>query len=141
MFSRRDPRTSEFPAKDRGSGHLDHYDYNLAPRGKKVVIELAGSDPHQDELRRAIEQDGAMLTSFIPRRSYEEERDDAPTLVRLFVAGRPSSVVGQVPRGLEPVIEAALMRLAERGEAVRIPVQIVSSKAGLRARLLMSATK
>lgn len=81
------------------------------------------------------------VTAVIPRRTLEEERVDAPMPVRLFAAQRPSGLVGQVPRGLENVVDAALARLSETGRSPRIPARIVTAKGQLRVQLLMHETR
>jgi hypothetical protein len=130
-----------FDKRDRGSGSLKDYAYNLVPRSRKTVIRLAGSDGYQDELRTINENDDGELETAISHRTIEEERVDAPIEVRLFTGRRVSGVVGIVPRGLEPAIEEALTRLENAGKKARIPVNLVSTRNGLRVDLLMGATR
>lgn len=130
-----------FDKRDRGSGSLKDYAYNLVPRSRKTVIRLAGSDGYQDELRTINENDDGELETAISHRTIEEERVDAPIEVRLFTGRRVSGVVGIVPRGLEPAIEEALTRLDNAGKKARIPVNLVSTRNGLRVDLLMGATR
>jgi hypothetical protein len=127
------------PKSDAGSGKLSDYDYNLIPRNPRVTIRLAKSDGAQDVLARAAS--GSEPEAFIARRTAEDERVDAPMPVRLFADGRPTSVVGEVPRGLESVVEAALVRWQERENKTRLPVAIVKTKAGLRVDLLIGETR
>lgn len=129
----------EFPRGDRGTGSLDDYRFDLLPTGRRVVIRLAGSDPHQDLLQQAAE--AAQVETAIPRRSVEDERVDAPMPVRLFVDGRIIGPVGRVPRGLEAVVNEALSRLDVAGRKPRIPVDVVATKQGLRVDLRMSETR
>jgi hypothetical protein len=46
---------TSFPKSDRGLGHFDDYAFDLRPRNKGITMVLAGSDPHQDELRTIAE--------------------------------------------------------------------------------------
>jgi hypothetical protein len=131
----------DLPKTDQGSGSLDNYNYNLAPKNKKVTILLADSGPNQDAIRAALDQGETEPEAFITRRTIEDERTDAPTPVRLFVNKRPTPVVGFVPRGLEPAVEAALGRLTDRGDSPRIPTRIVSTRNGLRVELKIGLTR
>jgi hypothetical protein len=126
------------PKSDAGSGKLSDYDYNLSPRNGRVTIRLAKSDGAQDVLAQAV---GSAPEAFIPRRTVEDERVDAPMPVRLFADGRPTGVVGEVPRGLEGAVEAALVRWQERENKTRLPVAIVKTKSGLRVDLLIGETR
>jgi len=138
LFRRRggDP---EFPKGDRGRGSLDDYKFDLLPANKDVTIRVAGSDPHQD-LLRDVAQSAAVETA-IPRRTDEEERTDAPIVVRLFADGRIVGPVGRVPRGLEGPVNEALSRLDLAGRKPRIPVEIVRTRQGWRVDLLLGETR
>jgi hypothetical protein len=138
LFRRRGADTS-FPKGDQGRGSLDDYRFDLEPAKNDVVLRLAGSDPHQDLLQQAA---GAELVeTAIPRRTADEERTDAPMAVRLFVDGRILGPVGMVPRGLEAVVNETLSRLDAAGRKPRIPVEIASTRNGLRVDLLMGETR
>jgi hypothetical protein len=130
------------PKGDRGSGTFDDYGYDLRARNKRVTIVLAASDPHQDELRKVIEagEAEAAETAISPR-SIEQERIDAPIVVRLFTGRRVSGPVGQVPRGLESVIDETLRRLDDAGTKARIPVTITEKRGTLRVVLKMGAVR
>lgn len=134
---------SDLPKNDRGSGTLDDYTYDLDPKRKRgdTILGVADSTPYQDELARLLSLglDGAF--AIIPRRTLEDERTDAPMQVRLFVNQRPSDVVGYIPRGLEHVVDAALVRLQEAGKQPRIPVTVKQTKHGIRVDLLMHETR
>jgi hypothetical protein len=123
--------------RDRGSGSFKDYDYNLAPRSKRVLITLADSDPCQDELRSIVETGELSAETAISPRTIEQERVDAGMPVRLFTGRRVSGVVGSIPRGLESVIDETLRRLDDAGEKVRIPARIVGKPGALRVQLLM----
>lgn len=139
-FGRRHADSLDFD--DRGSGTLDDYDYELRPtRRGETLLGLADSRPRQDELARVLALGDEDISAVIPRRTPEEERVDAPMPVRLFVAQRPSSLVGFVPRGLENVVDAALTRLSEARVSPRIPARIVKARGGLRVQLLMHETR
>jgi hypothetical protein len=125
-------------ASDEGRGKLSEYDYQLVPRNKKVQIVLAGSDPFQQELADLLTEDNPV--TFIASRTLEEERTDAPMPVRFFTGRRMSSIVGYVPRGLEPVIANALTRLEGRAND-RIPAQIIRKGGKLRVVLLLGQTR
>jgi len=71
----------------------------------------------------------------------DEERRDAPMEVRLFANSRITGVVGMVPRGFESVITETLIRLEDAGRKPRIPVQIVTTRHGLRVELLLGGTR
>ncbi len=126
---------------EEGRGSLDDYDYNLRPRNSKVVIRLAESQNHQDELSGSVALGVADFGAMILRRSLEDERTDAPMPVRLFGGGRVSGVVGIIPRGLEAPVDEALGRLAEEIKPGRIPVTIVETKSGYRVDLLIGTTR
>lgn len=126
---------------DDGRGKLEDYDYNLRPKKSDTVIRLAESNPHQDELRSALELGAESYWAMISRRGPEEERTDAPMPVRIFAGGRVSGIVGLVPRGLEAPVDDALARLLTSGKPPRIPVSIVQTRGGLRVDLDMGATR
>ena len=131
--------TGGYPKTDAGSGSYNQYKYNLIPSNKRVVMQLAGSDPFQDEIDRVI--GSSPLEAFVARRTVEEERTDAPVPVRFFVQQRMTGIVGYVPRGLEAVVLEALNRLDNAGRNTRIPAEIVKSRHGLRVNLLMGQTR
>jgi len=135
---RRQIDSGDFPKNDAGSGSLDDYRFDLAPKSSKVRIRLAGSDPHQDLLRTLV---GLEVSTAGGQRTAEEERTDAPIHVRLFVERRIVGPVGTVPRGLEPPVLDALSRLEKSGKPARIPVEIVETKHGLRVDLLVGQTR
>lgn len=126
---------------DAGRGKLDDYDYNLRPKKNDTIIRLADCDPHQDELQSTLDLGADALFAMISRRGPEEERVDAPMPVRLFGGGRVSGIVGMVPRGLEAPVDDALVRLSESGKAPRMPVEIVSTRGGLRVDLKIGSTR
>jgi hypothetical protein len=123
---------------DSGSGKLSQYRYNLVPNNAKVVLRLADSDPHQEELEALLAEE--TLETFIAPRTIEEERTDAAMPVRFFTGRRMSGVVGYVPRGLEPVVIEAITRLESR-TMNRIPARIVKAGGKLRVDLLMGQTR
>jgi hypothetical protein len=131
----------EFDRNDRGTGSLNDYLFNLSPRNRRKVIQLAGSNPYQEELRGIVDEDPDQLVTAGGRRTMDEERVDAPMPMRLFTGGRVSGVVGIVPRGLEPVIDAALVRLEDAGRLPRIPANIIKTRGGLRVQLLIGDTR
>jgi hypothetical protein len=131
----------QLPKSDRGSGSFDDYGYDLTPRNRRVTITLAGSDPHQAELRTIAESGDLEAETAVSPRSIEQERVDAPIEVRLFTGRRVSGVVGSIPRGLESVIDETLRRLDDRGEKARIPARIVSKRGVYRVELLMGRLK
>ena len=139
MLFRRRGGDPEFPKGDRGRGSLDDYKFDLLPAKAGTTIRLAGSDPHQDLLRDLVGVEPA--ETAIARRTPEEERTDAPLVVRIFVDGRIVGPVGRVPRGLESAVNEALSRLDMAGRKPRIPVQIVATKQGVRVDLLMGETR
>ena len=125
--------------RDVGSGSLKDYGYDLLPRKNNTVLVLAGSDPHQAELV-ALEHVSA-LQAFIAPRTAEEERTDAPIPVRFFAESRMTGIVGTVPRGLEPAVLEALVRLERAGRSTRIPAAIIKTRYGLRVELQLGATR
>ena len=125
--------------KDLGTGSFGDYAYDLRPKNKRVTMTLAGSDPHQDELRAIVETGELQAETAISPRSIEQERVDAPIEVRLFTGRRVSGVVGSIPRGLESVIDETLRRLDDKGEKVRIPAVIVGKPGAWRVQLQMGA--
>ena len=130
-----------FPKNDRGTGALTEYRFDLIPRSSKTRIQLAGSDPFQDELRTALDENGTDVHTAGGQRTIDEERTDAPMELRLFLGRRVSGVVGIVPRGLEPAVVEALGRLERANKPLRIPAKIVTTRHGLRVELLMGETK
>lgn len=132
---------TSFPKEDRGFGSFDDYVYNLEPKSKRTTMVLAGSDPHQDELREIAESGAETIETAISPRTLEQERVDAPIEVRLFTGRRVSGVVGSVPRGLESVIDENLRRLDIKGLKQRIPVRIEKRREGYRVVLLMGSLK
>jgi hypothetical protein len=142
MTPKRNPANdAAFPKNDRGSGSLDDYKFDLIPRSAKLRIQLAGSDPYQDELRTVLEENGSKVNTAGGQRTIEEERTDAPMELRLFTGRRVSGVVGTVPRGLEPAVAEALVRLERANKPLRIPAEIVTTRRGLRVELLMGQTR
>lgn len=130
------------PKHDRGSGSLNDYVGVLVPKNKKITIQLADSDAHQDELAALAAEGDETLTTATPARSYDDERVDAPIQVKVFSGRRVSGVVGTVPRGLESVYDEAVRRLDGRGDKPRIPVAVVHTKKhGYRLDLLIGLTK
>lgn len=128
----------EFPKHDAGTGSLEDYRFDLTPKSGKAVIRLAGSDPHQEDI--GVADTAAQLEAVIARRTPEEERVDAPMPVRLFADGRLLGPVGQVPRGLEGVVNEAISRLEMSGRKPRIPADIQRTRHGLRVDLLIGRT-
>ena len=128
-----------YDSNDAGEGSFNQYAFDLIPRNKRVTLRLADSNPYQEELRRlSTVQD---LQAFINPRTIEEERTDATIPVRLFAESRMSSIVGFVPRGLEPVVLEAISRLDRAGRSTRIPAAIVTTRHGLRLELQMGRTR
>jgi hypothetical protein len=140
-FWNRAPVDTSLPKDDRGSGSFDDYKYNLLPNKAKTTLRLANSTPHQEELQRIIDSGESQLETAISRRSLEEERTDAPMVIRLFSGSRVTGVVGTIPRGLEPVIDEALSRLESNGKKVRIPASIEKTRSGWRVDLLVGETR
>ena len=140
LFQKRGTDES-LPKGDRGRGSFDDYSYGLSAKNARVTMTLAGSDPHQDELRTIVESGELTAETAISPRSIEQERVDAPIEVRLFTGRRVSGVVGTVPRGLESIIDETLRRLDDKGEKVRIPAKIVGKPGELRVQLQMGAVR
>ncbi len=130
-----------FPKNDRGTGSLNDYKFDFIPRSAKLRMQLAGSDPYQDELRTVLEENGSEVHTAGGQRTIEEERTDAPMELRLFTGRRVSGVVGTVPRGLEPAIVEAISRLERANKPLRIPAEIVTTRHGLRVELLIGQTR
>lgn len=130
---------SDFPKNDAGKGSLDDYKFDLIPKNSRIIIRLAGSDPHQDVLRTLLGVEE--VTTAGGQRTIEEEKSDAPIQVRLFAERRVIGPVGMVPRGLEAPVLEALSRLERAGQPTRIPVDIVETKQGIRVDLLMGKTR
>jgi hypothetical protein len=122
---------------DRGEGKLNDYAYGLLARNKRIRMTLAGSDACQDELRSVLEQGGDRIETAVSPRSQQQDREDAPIVVRLFTGRRVSGPVGMVPRGLESVVDENLRRLDDAFGIARIPVEIVQKRGRLRVQLLM----
>lgn len=141
LFSRKVDDAGEYPKTDAGSGTFEDYQYNLLPKNARTTLRLAGSDPHQDEISRIQQLGAAKIEVYIAKRTSEEERTDAPMAVRFFVDTRMSAPVGFIPRGLEAVVVEALGRLEDSGRSTRIPAEIVSTKHGLRVKVLMGLTR
>jgi hypothetical protein len=139
MLFRRRTGDPAFPQGDQGSGRLEDYKFDLLPANKGVTIRLAGSDPHQDLIAGLAGLEA--VETAISRRTDEEERTDAPIVVRLFADRRIVGPVGQVPRGLEAPVFEAISRLDIAGKHPRIPVEIVRTKQGWRVDLLMGDTR
>lgn len=140
IFSRsRD--SGPYPKHDSGEGNFDDYKYELIPKNNRVTLQLAGSDPCQDEIARVVGLGGEKVTAFIARRTADDERTDAEMPVRLFVDSRMTAPVGVVPRGFESVVSEALGRLEDSGRSTRIPVKLQTTKHGLRVKLLMGETR
>ena len=138
MRFRRRQRDPRWGPRDQGSGSLDDYKFDLVPGSTGTTIRLAGSGEHQDLIAGI---DAEQIETAIARRTVEEERTDAPTVVRLFVDGRVIGPVGEVPRGLEGPVSEAISRLERLGRRPRIPVAIVRTRHGLRVDLLMGRTR
>ena len=125
------------PKEDRGFGSFDQYRYDLRPRNRRVTIVLANSDPYQDELRTIAESGEAHIETAISPRTVQQEGIDAPIEVRLFTGRRVSGVVGNIPRGLESIVDETLRRLDDKGEKARIPARIIDQKGRYRVELLI----
>jgi hypothetical protein len=138
---RRAAESSEYPKTDAGTGSFNQYSYSLVPKNKRVTMQLAGSDPFQDEIRRIRDLAGPQYEVFFAKRTAEEERTDAPMPARFFAESRMSGTVGYVPRGLEPLIIQTLARLEDAGRSTRIPAEIATTRNGLRVVLLMGLTR
>ena len=132
------------PSHDRndlGKGKLTQYRGVLVPANGRVRIRLAGSNPFQQELADIVASGASPLETATPRRSQQEEGQDAEIQVRLFTGSRVSGPVGWVPRGLESVYDEALSRLDIAGRKQRIPVEIVRKGGVYRVELLIGQTK
>ena len=130
-----------FERGDEGKGGFNQYKYSLVPNNARVRLRLAGSNPHQDALRDIAELGATELETAISRRTVEQERVDAPIVVRLFAGSRVSPPVGTVPRGLEAIVDEALSRLDLQGRKQRIPAQLVRKGGLYRVELLMGQTR
>lgn len=104
-------------------------------------MQLAGSNPAQNELRAIVESGASPIETAISRRSLQEDSVDAPIEVRLFTGSRVSQPVGWVPRGLESIVDEALSRLDIAGRKQRIPVEIVRKGGLYRVDLLIGQTR
>lgn len=140
-FFRRTPESSEYPKADAGAGSFGQYAYDLAPKNKRVTLQLAGSDQFQDEIARVRGIGSGEFELFFAKRTLEEERTDAPLPGRFFAESRMSGIVGFVPRGLEPVVLQALARLEMASRSTRIPAEIVATRHGLRVVVLIGKTR
>ena len=132
------------PALDRndlGKGSLNQYRGVLRPINARVRIRLAGSNPHQQELRNIVDSGDTPLATAITRRNQQQEGADAEIEVRLFTGSRVSGPVGLIPRGLESTIDEALSRLDIKGLAQRIPVEIIQKRGLFRVELLIGTTR
>lgn len=132
---------AELDRNDRGDGKLNDYAYGLLARNKRIRMTLAGSDACQDELRSVLDQGSDQVETAISPRTQQQDRDDAPIVVRLFTGRRVSGPVGMVPRGLESVVDENLRRLDDAFGTARIPVQIVQKRGRLRVQLLMGEVR
>ena len=142
FFNKSGPGDDSLPKDDRGSGSFDDYAGVLVPKKQNIVIRLADSARHQDELAALAADDAEALATATPARSQDDERVDAPIEVRIFSGRRVSGVVGVVPRGLESIYDEAVRRLDGRGSKPRIPVAVVQTKKhGYRLDLLIGKTK
>ena len=144
IFGSKRGTDESLPRTDRGAGSLNDYNYGLRARNGRVTILLADSDPCQDELRSVVEAMGdgtADLETAISPRSQEQERVDAPIVVRLFTGRRVSGPVGSVPRGLESVVDETLRRLDDSVGKARIPARIVRKGGRYRVELLTGAVR
>ena len=129
------------PKNDRGFGSFNDFRYNLVPANGRVTITLAASDQYQDELRSLVESGEQEFETAISPRSQSDEGVDAKMPVRLFAGRRVSGVVGEIPRGLESAIDENLRRLDGRGDKVRIPVRIDTTRSGYRVVLLIGKVR
>jgi hypothetical protein len=144
MFGSKRGTDESLPRNDRGAGDLNDYSYGLRARNRRVTIVLADSDPCQDELRAVVEAAGdgiGDLETAISPRSQEQERIDAPIVVRLFTGRRVSGPVGTVPRGLESVVDDTLRRLDDTIGKARIPARVVKKGGKYRVELRMGAVR
>jgi hypothetical protein len=144
MFGSKRGTDESLPRNDRGAGDLNDYSYGLRARNRRVTIVLADSNPCQDELRAVVEAAGdgiGDLETAISPRSQEQERIDAPIVVRLFTGRRVSGPVGTVPRGLESVVDDTLRRLDDTIGKARIPARVVKKGGKYRVELRMGAVR
>jgi hypothetical protein len=144
LFGSKRGTDESLPRTDRGAGSHNDDNYGLRAANRRVTILLADSDPCQDELRAVVEAGGANATDLetaISPRSQEQERVDAPIVVRLFTGRRVSGAVGSVPRGLESVVDETLRRLDDTVGKARIPARIVQKGGKYRVELLMGAVR
>lgn len=132
---------TDFDRNDLGKGSFRQYRFGLVPNNARVRMQLAGSNPAQNELRAIVESGASPLETAISRRSLQEDSVDAPIEVRLFTGSRVSPPIGWVPRGLESIVDEALSRLDIAGRKQRIPVEIVRKGGLYRVELLMGQTK
>lgn len=132
---------TEFDRNDVGKGSFRQYRFGLVPNNARVRMQLAGSNPAQNELRAIVESGASPIETAISRRSLQEDSVDAPIEVRLFTGSRVSQPVGWVPRGLESIVDEALSRLDIAGRKQRIPVEIVRKGGLYRVDLLMGQTR
>ena len=132
---------AEYDKNDRGKGSLADYRGVLQPKNDRVRLQLAGSNPFQEQLARIVESGAAPLETAITRRSQQQEGVDAEIEVRLFTGSMVSGPVGYVPRGLEAVVDEALSRLDIAGRKQRIPVEITTKRGIHRVDLLMGKTR
>ncbi|MFC5501339.1 hypothetical protein ACFPJ4_03680 [Lysinimonas soli] len=141
LFASRRGTDESLPRDDRGVGHFNDYSYGLVARNKRITIVLADSDPHQEELRAILDAGDEHPETAISPRTREQERVDAPIVVRLFTGRRVSGPVGSVPRGLESVVDDTLRRLDDTVGKARIPARIVTKGGKLRVELLMGLVR
>ena len=133
---------SSLPKGDRGFASFDDFDFRLMPKNGRVTMTLAGSDPHQDELKSIVESgDADAAETAISPRSQADEGVDAPIPVRLFLGRRVSGIVGSVPRGYESVVDENLRRIDDRLGKARIPVVIEQKRGVYRVVLLIGKTR
>jgi len=126
---------------DLGKGSLSQYRGVLVPVNARVRLRLAGSNPHQHQLKAIVDSGANPLETAIGKRSQQEEGTDAPIEVRLFTGARVSGVVGLVPRGFESIVDEALGRLDTLGRSQRIPVEIVRTGGLYRVELRIGLTR
>jgi hypothetical protein len=131
----------QFDRKDQGKGSLNDYRGVLQPKNARVRIQLAGSNPFQQQLKEIVESGASPLETAISRRTQQQEGLDSEIEVRLFAGSRVSGPVGFVPRGLESVVDEALSRLDIAGRKLRIPVEITVKRGVYRVELLIGQTR
>ena len=129
------------PRDDRGVGSFDDYGYDLTARKSGTVIVLADSNPCQDELRTIVESGDLEIETAISPRPIEQERVEAPIVVRLVTGRRVSAPVGSIPRGLESVVDETLRRLDDKLGKARIPVRVIQKGGKYRVELLMGKVR